>query len=286
MSGRHSGRTKEGPRFSALPENLKLVAGLAPRQLNDEINLAKAELKHKGVRLGVAGAALGAALVFLSFLVVALIVAAILGLATVMPGWLAALAVAGLFLLIVVIGALIGMVTFKQAMPLVPEQALRGIKHDLGIMKEGTAFDESSLDPNSPQALAAKAEKEAKAAQAKAEKAAKAAAHDAALGQPGGQQPTEAELLKRLGERRRHLAGIRDELGVQLDVKTQGEALLKDAAHLVDEGKDFAATKISAVGDALPADLPERLAARWKPLVAFAASATILVVVLRKLFRQ
>src|SRR5437867_10085671 len=116
MSGSHSGRVDQRPRISDLPENLKLVAGLAPRQLNDEINLAKAELKHKGVRLGVAGAAFGVAVVFLSFLVVALIVAAILGLATVMPGWLAALIVGGVFLLIVAIGALIGIAKFKQAL--------------------------------------------------------------------------------------------------------------------------------------------------------------------------
>ena len=61
-------------------------------------------------------------------------------------------------------------------MPLVPEETIRGLKYDLGIAKEGSAFDPAVLDPNSDQYKAAKAAKEAAAAKAKAEKEAKAAA--------------------------------------------------------------------------------------------------------------
>ena len=100
MSGRHSGGTSEGLRISALPRTLKLIFKLAPRQLNDEIALAKVELKRKGIQVGVAAAFLAVALVFVAFLVVGLIVAAIMGLATIMPAWLAALLVCGVFLLI------------------------------------------------------------------------------------------------------------------------------------------------------------------------------------------
>ncbi|GAP55542.1 hypothetical protein AHiyo6_21070 [Arthrobacter sp. Hiyo6] len=69
MSGRHSGRTNSGLRMSALPRTLKLVARLAPRQLNDEIALAKVEIKRKGIQLGVAGAFFAVALVFVAFLI-------------------------------------------------------------------------------------------------------------------------------------------------------------------------------------------------------------------------
>lgn len=151
MSGRHTSRTGKGPAIRSLPKTLKLVARLAPRQLNDELALARVELKRKAAQVGVAGAFFGVALVFLMLLVIALVVAAILGLATIMPGWLAALIVAAVFLLIVALGALIGTAKFRAAMPLVPEDTIRGIKHDLGIAKEGSAFDESILDPNSPQ---------------------------------------------------------------------------------------------------------------------------------------
>ena len=50
MSGRHSGGTSEGLRISALPRTLKLIFKLAPRQLNDQIALAKIEIKRKGIR--------------------------------------------------------------------------------------------------------------------------------------------------------------------------------------------------------------------------------------------
>lgn len=281
MSGRHSSPTGRGAHISALPKTLRLVARLAPRQINDELRLAAAELKRKGKQLGIAGAFFGVALVFLSFLVVALIVAAILGLATIMAGWLAALIVAALFLLIAAFGALTGLFQFRKAMPLMPEDAIRGFKHDLGIAKEGSDFDVRTLDPTSEQAVAAKAAKEEEAAKAKAEKAAKAAAREAE------EKPaTEAELRSRLQKRREHLTEVRDDLGEELDVKTQGKALLDSAGHKLEEGREFAAGRLAELREALPEDLPGRLATHWKALAAFAASATLLVVLLRKLFRQ
>ena len=55
MSGRHSGGTGGGLRISALPKTLKMISKLAPRQLTDEIALAKAEIKRKGTQVGIAG---------------------------------------------------------------------------------------------------------------------------------------------------------------------------------------------------------------------------------------
>ena len=109
-------------------------------------------------------------------------------------------------------------------MPLVPEDTIRGLKYDLGIAKEGSAFDAGVLDPNSEQYKAAKAAKEAAAAKAKAEKEAKAAAKP-----DFGPPPTEAELRRRLDQRRTHLTGVRDDLGRELDVKTQAQILLAAA---------------------------------------------------------
>ena len=115
MSGRHSGGTGSGLRISALPKTLKMIFKLAPRQLNDEIALAKAEIKRKGTQLGVAGAFFAVALVFVGLLVIGLFVAAIMGLATIMPAWLAALLVSAVCLIIAAIGALIGQNKFKKA---------------------------------------------------------------------------------------------------------------------------------------------------------------------------
>src|SRR5919112_5581812 len=233
MSGRHSGRTNQGLRVTALPKTVKLALKLAPRQLNDEIALAKIEAKRKGKQLGVPGAFFGVAAVFLALLVTGLIVAAIMGLATIMPAWLAALLVSAVFLLIALIGGLIGLRKFKQAMPLIPEDSVRGLKHDLGIAKEGSDFDAAVLDPNSPQAKASAEAKAAAKAQAKAEKEAKAAAEHVEV--PAVSEP---EVHRRLKQRREHLTTVRDDLGEELDVKTQAQALLGVARHRLDEGKD------------------------------------------------
>lgn len=293
MSGRHSGRANQGLRITALPKTLKLIFQLAPRQLNDEIALAKVEVKRKGKQLGVAGAFFGVAAVFAAFLLTGLIVAAIMGLATIMPAWLAALIVCAVFLLIALIGGLIGLRKFKQAMPLIPEDTIRGLKHDLGIAKEGSDFDPAVLDPNSPQAKAAKEAKEAAKAKEKADKEAKAKAEAVEL-----PAPTEPELRRRLHQRREHLKGVRDELGDELDIKPQAQALLAVARHRLDngkdklrEGKERAAEKLASLsspagsGEA-SGSLPGQLEARWKPLLALAASAAVLLALLRKLFKS
>ena len=304
MSGRHSGGTSGGKsgrvRISALPETLKLIFKLAPRQLNDEIAFAKIELKRKGIQVGVAAAFLAVAVVFVSFLVIGLIVAAIMGLATIMPAWLAALLVCGVFLLIALITGLLGVGTFKKAMPLVPQETIRGLKHDLGIAKEGSAFDPSVLDPNSEKYKAAKAVKAEAAAKAKAEKEAKAAAEP-----DFGPPPGEAELRRRLDQRRSHLAGVRDDLTGELDVKTQAQALLAVTQAKLGDSKDQLSAKIAAFRSSsrkptttkrtTPASGTEvaprsssvagQLGRRWKPLAALTASTAALVFLLRRLVK-
>lgn len=292
MSGRHSGGTNGGLRISAMPRTLRLIFRLAPRQLNDEIALAKVEIKRKGIQLGIAAAFFAVALAFVAFLVIGLIVAAIMGLATIMPAWLAALLVCGVFLLIALIVALLGYRKFKKAMPLVPEETLRGLKYDLGIAKEGSAFDPAVLDPSSEQAKAAKAAKAEAAAKAKAEKEAKAAA------QPDfGPPPTEVELRRRLDQRRSHLTGVRDDLGQELDVKTQAQTLLAAARVRLQDGKEqmegkvagFRSSARSSAGgsgrNTATAGTAGQLSQRWKPLVALTASTAALVFLLRKLLK-
>jgi uncharacterized membrane protein YqjE len=295
MSGRHTGGTNGRLRISALPRTLKLIFKLVPRQLNDEIALARIEIKRKGIQLGVAAAFFAVALVFVAFLVTGLIVAAIMGLATIMPAWLAALLVCGVFLLIALVVALVGYRKFKKVMPLVPEETLRGLKYDLGIAKEGSAFDAAVLDPESAQYKAEKAAKAEAAAKAKAEKAAKAAA------QPEfGPPPSEAELRRRLDQRRTHLTEVRDELDAELDVKPQAQALLAAAQVRLQDGKEqfsgkvagfrstaasSAASKAQSANTANPAGIADKLSQRWKPLAVLTASTAALVYLLRKLLK-
>ncbi|MCI9870847.1 phage holin family protein [Arthrobacter humicola] len=291
MSGRHSGGTGSGLRISALPQTLKMIFKLAPRQLSDEIALAKAEIKRKGTQLGVAGAFFAVALVFVGLLVIGLFIAAIMGLATIMPAWLAALLVSAVCLIIAAIGALIGQNKFKKLMPLVPEDTIRGLKYDLGIAREGSAFDARILDPSTEQYKAAKAAKEAAAAKATAEKEAKAAAKP-----DFGPPPTEAELRRRLDLRRTHLTGVRDDLGRELDVKTQTQILLAAAQVRLQDGKEqlsdkiagFRASARSSARSATSADgqgLADTIKRRWKPLAVLAASGAALAVLVRRLIK-
>lgn len=281
MSGRHTGHTGKNLRFTALPATLRLIFRLAPRQLNDEIALAKVELKRKGIQVGVAAALFVVALVFVGLLVIALVVAAIMGLATIMPAWLAALLVSAFFLVLAGIGALIGLAKFKKAMPLMPEETIRGIRHDLGVAKEGSAFNPAVLDPKSPEAKAAKAAKEEAKAKAKAEKEAKAKEQEKEL-----PPATEAELHRRLSMRRNHLTDVRDDLGEELDVKTQFGVVKAAAAQqlqagqrLLHEGKERVGGGARNLNDSGGLDR------RWKPLLALAASATVLVVLVRRLVK-
>ncbi|AJT42769.1 phage holin family protein [Psychromicrobium lacuslunae] len=246
------------PTDDSLLGNARMIIRLAPRQINDEISLAKQELKAKGVKVGVAAALFGAALLIVSLLVIALVVAAIMGLATVMPAWLAALIVAAFFLILIAIAALLGLRSFKKALPLLPEEAIRGLKHDLGILREGNNFDPQTLvkpELSKEEKEALKAEKLAKAEEAKAEREAKAAAADPV--------PTDAELRERLSVRRQHLLGLREDLLQRMDVKKQAQQLLDDP--------DSAVNKVRQ---------------NWLPWSVAAVSATTFFVLLRRLFKK
>ncbi|MGO3153043.1 MAG: phage holin family protein [Galactobacter sp.] len=212
-------QTREnGPaRPKNLRETVSVLTRLAPKQINDEISLTVAQLKSKGVSLAVSVALVVVGLVFVGLLTIALVVAAIAGLATVMPLWLSALLVAAFFLILAAILAGVGAMRAKYQIPEaieVPKSSIKRVKHDLGVLKDGTSFDPSTLDqpkkkePTSPKKAAKQAEKDEAKRKAAEEKA-------------NTPKPTEAELRRRLARRREHLATLRDDLGRQTDVKAR-----------------------------------------------------------------
>lgn len=271
------------------PSTLNLVkrlARLTPRQLRDEVDLAVAQMKRKGIQAGVASAILVVALVFVAFLLTALIVAAIMGLATVMPAWLAALLVAAAFLLLALIGALVGMSRLKKALPLVPQDAIRGVRYDVGVLREGHRFNPNSLDVRKP-------------------KPAKAAGTEPGAGRPKEPQPSYGELRNRADGRRENLATIRDGLAVRLDLKTRIKALLASASAWINVRTVRAKTAVAKATVARPAaskanasksaalhaktshaTASDRIKDRWQPLTVLAASLGTAVVLLRKLVRK
>lgn len=234
-------------RKPSIVANSKSFARLVPRQFSDEFSLALRELKAKGIKLGVGAGLFVGALVFLFFLITGLIVAAIAGVAVVIqPLWLAALIVSAAFLVIALILALIGVAWFKKAMPLAPTETIRNVRHDLGVLKEGTDFKESTLDQKD-----------------KAKDDSKEEDHDEAPKKEKPAPVSDSELRDRISERREHLALLRDRLGEQADVKAQTERILNDPQSPVAQVK-----------------------ARWLPLSVAAASTTAFVVFLTKLIRK
>jgi len=101
------------------------------RLVRDELALAKAELTEKGKHAGIGVGLFGGTGVLGLYGLAALLAAAVLGLAEVMPAWLAALLVAvGLFS---VAGglALLGRRQVQQAVPPMPEGTAESVRADV-----------------------------------------------------------------------------------------------------------------------------------------------------------
>ena len=104
--------------------------------VREEMTLAAAEMKRKGAQagVGIGIGGVGAVVAFLGFGVLA--AAAVLGLATVLSAWLAALIIG--IALVLVAGAIsaFGIMQVRNSAPPVPEQAMRSTKQDIQTVKE------------------------------------------------------------------------------------------------------------------------------------------------------
>lgn len=104
--------------------------------VRDEIALATAEMKRKGTQAGT-GAGLGVAGAVLALLGLgALVAAAVLGLANVVAGWLAALIVGVALLVLAGAVVAIGISQVRHATPPLPEQAAKSAQLDVETVKE------------------------------------------------------------------------------------------------------------------------------------------------------
>ncbi len=112
-------------------ELVQLATEQASRLVREELQLARAELSGKGRNAGIGIGLFGGAAVFLVYGAGALVAAAILGLAQLLDGWLAALAVGGALVALAGLMVLVGQDRVKRAVPPVPEGAVRGIRADI-----------------------------------------------------------------------------------------------------------------------------------------------------------
>ena len=123
------------PRKRSLVELITSIPTLVTDLVSREIELLKAEMLAKVKALGIgAGLIAGAVIILLAMLGV-LLTAAIFALSQVMPGWLAALLVAALLLIIAVILGLIGYRVLKKGIPPVPTESIDSLKRDYRAIK-------------------------------------------------------------------------------------------------------------------------------------------------------
>ncbi len=123
-------RVSEAPQAS-LAELVKQLSEQTSRLARQEVELAKAELTEKGKRAGLGAGMFGGAAMFGFYALGALVAAAILGLATAVAAWLAALIVTAVLGATAGLLALLGKSNVEQATPPVPEQTTESVKEDV-----------------------------------------------------------------------------------------------------------------------------------------------------------
>jgi hypothetical protein len=128
--------TADGSGQGSLSELLRQLTEQSTRLAHKEVELAKAEMAVKGKRIGIGAGAFSFAGVLALLALGTLTAAAVLGLATGMEGWLAALIVAVAYLLVAGAMALVGRSRVQAGAPPVPEQAMESVKEDIEETKQ------------------------------------------------------------------------------------------------------------------------------------------------------
>ena len=114
-------------------ELLQRATEQASRLVREELQLARVELTRRGLHTGIgAGLIIGAG-VFIVYATGALVAAPILGLARVLPGWLAALAVGGALVAVAGLLALVGLILLRRAVT-APSEAVRSVREDIDAL--------------------------------------------------------------------------------------------------------------------------------------------------------
>lgn len=123
------------PRKRSLFTLIADIPSLITRLIKDEIEQLKDELigklKHAGIGIGL----LAGAGAFLFFALAVFIAAAVIGLATVLPAWAAALIVGGALLVIAIVLVLIGVANLKRGVPPAPTKTIASVKKDVNAIK-------------------------------------------------------------------------------------------------------------------------------------------------------
>ena len=136
-SSRKTDENHERSLFALLRE----LPGLFMDLVRAEFEQFKREMARKLKNIGKGSALVIVALILLSYLTFTLLLAAVFGLATVMPTWAAALVVSGLILVTIIVLVGIAAIFFKKASPPLTTETFDSVVKDTHAIK-GDVEDE------------------------------------------------------------------------------------------------------------------------------------------------
>ena len=129
------GAPKGSPRKRSLLELLTEIPVLVRDLVVGEIEVLKQEMIRKLKALGIGAGLLLGAVIFIGAMFGVLLTAAILALSAIMPGWLAALLIAAVLLIIAGILGLVGYRVLKKGIPPLPTETISGLKKDVNVIR-------------------------------------------------------------------------------------------------------------------------------------------------------
>jgi uncharacterized membrane protein YqjE len=127
---------RQGVTDQPVGELVQQLSSQTASLVRKEIRLAQLELQAKGKRAGIGAGMFGGSGLTALYGLGALIAAAILGLATAMAAWLAALIVSVVLFAVAGVLALTGKQQVRQAPPPAPEAAIESVQTDIDEVKE------------------------------------------------------------------------------------------------------------------------------------------------------
>jgi hypothetical protein len=120
-----------GTQDASASELVKQLSEQTSRLVQQEMELAKAELSAKGKQAGIGAGLFGGAGVFGLYALGSLTAAAIAALGLAMDTWLAALIVAVIWAAVAGVMALLGRTRMQKSAPPIPEQSVESVKEDV-----------------------------------------------------------------------------------------------------------------------------------------------------------
>ena len=282
-------------RMSSLLDLFATIFRLIPKQLSDNLALLSGQLKSKGIRTGAGVGVTFLGLLFGSITFIALVVALIGGFMSETPLWQTSLWVAlGAFVLMLVLLG-IGFLVIRSSFPFISPEIIRGIKHDIGYILKGNAFDPVEFDrleeERRQQRLVEKQRRAEQAKRAKKEHKRAVRRGEAAESLPQT-EPTEAQIRHRMELRRRHMGDIRSGVDEKTDFRNQFNTFTRHATGKVPtDNVEQATSPLAPHHSAARAgekvnDGVEYVKDRWQPLTMLGASVTTAAILLRRFRRR